>query len=388
MLAASTAPWAPGGPSRPEDLVISLATFGPGDDLPSWWGHTALVVEDQRLQHGRLYNYGMFGFSTGFVHKFVQGRLEFWVGEDSVVGTYAFYKQLDRDVRIQYLNLTPEQSKQIAEALAVNVMPENREYLYQHYDDNCSTRPRDIIDRAVGGALSVQSLKPARMSLREQTRRYSQVFLPMSLVLDYLQNDILDRPITQREEGFLPDELERQLDQLVVDGQPIVKKKVLLYEAKGRPKVSEVPTYWNLWLALGSLLAGVVVNVLRIMKNRLARFTLGLLLTLQGLVWGSLGVFLFIVGIATNHEVAHRNENLFLINPLTFLLLPLGLMYAFGSKRAPPALKTVTALISAVMLVGLLLKVLPDFDQQNWNLICLVLPLTLLTGASFQNATR
>src|SRR3954454_20822375 len=83
-LNAMPAPWAPGGVSQPEDLVISVVTFGPGDDLPSWWGHTALVVEDLRLGQGRLYNYGMFGFSTGFVHKFVQGRLEFWVGEDSI----------------------------------------------------------------------------------------------------------------------------------------------------------------------------------------------------------------------------------------------------------------------------------------------------------------
>jgi hypothetical protein len=147
------APWAPSGPSRPEDLSVSLVTFGPGDDLPSWWGHTALVVEDARLGHGRLYNYGMFDFSTGFVHKFVQGRLEFWVGEASVRGTYELYKQLDRDVRIQVLNLSPEQAAKAAQALALNVRPESREYLYHHYHDNCSTRPRDIIDQAFGGAL-------------------------------------------------------------------------------------------------------------------------------------------------------------------------------------------------------------------------------------------
>ncbi|MBL8956489.1 MAG: DUF4105 domain-containing protein, partial [Myxococcaceae bacterium] len=141
LLTVGPAPWAPGGASRPEDLVISVATFGPGDDLPSWWGHTALVVEDRRLNHARLYNYGMFDFSTGFVHKFVQGRLEFWVGEASVIGTYEMYKSLDRDVRIQYLDLTPEQAQIAAQALANNVLPENREYLYHHYNDNCSTRP-------------------------------------------------------------------------------------------------------------------------------------------------------------------------------------------------------------------------------------------------------
>jgi hypothetical protein len=368
--------------------VVSLVTFGPGDDLPSWWGHTALVVEDQRLQHGRLYNYGMFGFSTGFVHKFVQGRLEFWVGEDSITGTYQLYRHLNRDIRIQILNLAPAQAQQIALALAENVTVEHCEYLYQHYDDNCSTRPRDIIDHALSGALTVGELKPARMSLREQTRRYSQVFPPMSLVLDYLQNDILDRPITPREEAFLPDELERQLDTLSVGGQPVVKRKVLLYQAKDRAKVPEVPPYWNVWLFIGSALVGVALYLLRRKAGKLGRVLVGLFLTVEGLVWGSLGLFLFTVGIATNHEVAHRNENLFLINPVTFALLPLGLMHIFGGKRAEPGLKFVTALLSLIILIGLALKVLPNFHQQNWNLICMVLPLTFLTGAAFQNAKR
>jgi hypothetical protein len=383
-LNVSPAPWAPGGESRPEDLIVSVVIFGPGDDLPSWWGHIALVVEDQRLQHGRLYNYGMFGFSTGFLHKFVQGRLEFWVGEDSVAGTYQLYRQLDRDIRIQQLNLTPAQAKQVAEALALNVLPENRDYLYQHYDDNCATRPRDIIDHVLGGALTVFEEKPARMSLREHTRRYSQVFAPMSLILDYLQNDLLDRPITMREEAFLPDELERQLDAFTYEGQPIVKRKILLYQSKGKPKVPEVPPYWNVWMGVGSALTGVLIFLLRRRDGKLARVLIGLFLTVEGLVWGSLGVFLFIVGLWTNHEVAHRNENLFLLNPVTFALLPLGLMLTWGSKRAEPGLRVVTALMSAIALLGIALKVLPNFDQQNWNLICLVVPLTLLTAAAFR----
>jgi hypothetical protein len=381
-----SAPWAPGGPSRPEDLVVSLVTFGPGDDLPSWWGHTALVVEDTQLGHGRLYNYGMFDFSTGFVHKFVQGRLEFWVGEASVSGTYAMYRELDRDIHVQRLNFTPEQAAQAAQALALNVLPQNREYLYHHYNDNCSTRPRDIIDRAFGGALKGATSGPSRMSLREHTRRYSQVFPPMSLVLDYLQNDELDRPITQQEEAFLPDELERQVDALTVDGRPAVSEKSVLNKAKDRAPVPEKPPYWNVWLSLISLAAGAFVLALARSRSRWARIALGLLLTLEGLAWGSLGVFLFIVGLWTNHQVAHHNENLFLINPITFAFLALGPMLAFGSPSAHRALKWVSAALAITALAGVAVKALPMFDQRNWNLICLVLPLSLATALAFRKA--
>ena len=79
------APWADGR-SAPEDLEVSLVTFGPGDDIPSWFGHSALVVEDRRRGEARLYNYGMFDFDK--FARFALGRLEFWVGEASVGGTY------------------------------------------------------------------------------------------------------------------------------------------------------------------------------------------------------------------------------------------------------------------------------------------------------------
>ena len=107
-LGQALPPWM-SGESRGEDLRISLVTFSPGDTLTEWWGHTSLVVEDTRLNQGSLYNYGMFGFDQGFVHRFMQGRLEFWVSDDSISATYRMYQQyLKRDVRIQELNLLPD----------------------------------------------------------------------------------------------------------------------------------------------------------------------------------------------------------------------------------------------------------------------------------------
>ena len=383
-LLTQVAPWGT-GESRGEDLTIWLATFGPGDDLPSWWGHSAMVIEDRRLHVHRLYNYGMFGFSTGFVHKFVQGRLEFWVGDDDrVLETYQMYRQQNRDVRIQELNLTPEQRVVLARSLADNVLPENREYLYHHYNDNCSTRPRDLIDKALGGQLLKATSAPARMSLRKHTRRYSRVVPPMSLVLDYLQNDELDRPITQREEAFLPDELERQLNALKVIGpdgtlQPGVARQYNYFLAKAEPVPEEAPD-WNLQLLLtGGALGGLgwVLGHWGRKGGRLPRVAWGLYNALIGLTWGSLGAFLFVVGLFTNHMVAHHNENLFLINPITFALLPLGLMRVFGSTRARTGLRWGWSALVGTGALGVMLKVLPMFDQANWNLILLVLPVSV-----------
>jgi hypothetical protein len=83
------------------------------------------------------------------------------------------------------------------------------------------------------------------------------------------------------------------------------------------------------------------------------------------------------MGLFTDHSVTHRNENLFLANPMTLALLPLGVMLALGSKKAPRLLWATWTALAALSLVGVVLKVLPAFDQANWNLIALFLPINL-----------
>src|SRR5690349_2233252 len=89
---ASNPPWLT-GESAPEDLDIFLITFGPGTDIPSWFGHGALGVRDRKLRQALLYNYGMFSFDNAMLAKFATGRLEFWVGDASVQGTLGHYRR-------------------------------------------------------------------------------------------------------------------------------------------------------------------------------------------------------------------------------------------------------------------------------------------------------
>ena len=383
-------PWMT-GESHPEDLVVWLVTFSPGDEVNDLWGHSSLVVQDTRLGHARLYNYGMFSFAdpVTFLRTFMKGRLEFWVGEANVDLTFELYTRLNRDVRIQELNLLPEQAFAVGKALGTNVLPENRNYLYQHYDDNCSTRPRDIIDAAIGGQLAQASTAPSRMSLRELTRLYSMVNPPLSLVLDYLQNDLLERPITVRDEAFLPDELERQLAHLSItrpDGSrvPVVRRQFNFFTAKNRPRPPETPPQWTpLLLLLGALFAASALGLQRWEQRRhsiLPRVLLGLQNSALGLL-GVLGLVLMFMWLFTDQMVTHRNENLFLINPATFMALPFGVMLTFGSKKARPLLRWTWTVLAATAMLGVVLKLLPPFNQDNWNLIALVLPINVAMAA-------
>ncbi|MDP3156264.1 MAG: DUF4105 domain-containing protein [Archangium sp.] len=384
----SLPPWMT-GQTQPADLSITLVTFSPGDSLVEWWGHTSFVVEDRRLNHARLYNFGMFGpkegDTVGFVKDFAKGRLIFWVADDSAQGTFSFYKnQLKRDVRLQELDLEPDEAMAVAKSLGTNVLPENRMYRYHHYNDNCSTRPRDIIDAAIGGQLKAATSGTSRMTLRQHTLRYSMVNPPMSLVLDYLQADSLDKPITGLQDAYLPDELEAQLQALQVkraDGttRPLVKTQRNWFKSDRTPPPATAPNWILYELLVGLFLAGIAHGLGHWGRDgkKLPRVLLGLYTSLIGLVLGILGLALGFLMTATDHDVTFGNENIFQANPLTFALFPLGLMLMWGAKRAVKWNRAVWTVLAAISVLGVLIKVLPSADQANGNILAILVPLNV-----------
>ena len=387
------APWAQ-GESRPEDLSVFLVTFGPGDEIISWFGHSALVVRDTRLQHERLYNYGMFSFDPTMLARFATGRLTFWVGEASVEGSLQFYREAGRDVRLIELNLPPSARAGLAKALAENIRPQNREYLYHHYFDNCATRPRDMIDRAVRGALKAAAATGGRMTLREHTRRHSANSPMMSVLLDFLMNDEIDAKVTPWEEAFLPEELEAQVQRLHWDdgtGQKVpLAKRTWTYFKATRPQVPDSPPALLPLLGLGGLCLGALSLVLassRALSERRRQQLWGGLNVGVGLVAGLPGTVLFLMSVATNHSVTFWNENLFLANPLTLLALPLGWKMMCGSSSAKGRLRWVWYTLSGLSLLGAALKAHPLFNQDNVRLMALLLPVNLgMAGAFFLDA--
>lgn len=387
-----TPPWG-AGQSRAEDLDLTYALFGPGDDVASWWGHAALGVEDERLNVSRLYNYGNFSFDEQMLARYAMGRLEFWVADAPVMPYLRFYARADRDVRVLHLNLSPQARARLAQHLADNVLPGNRDYLYDHYRDNCSTRLRDAVDVGLDGRLRAHLSTPGRMTLREHTRRYTAVNPAMSLLLDLAMNDTIDQPLTRWDEMFLPDELERAMLELEVigaDGKPapLIRDIDRFHTASARaPTPEEPPSYVPALLAIGLLLGGVPLLLSLGWRQRglgWCRVALGAFTLFTGLVFGLVGVLLTVMWAFTDHTVVFRNENLFLVNPLWLGAVWLGASLMRGKHpRTPARLRGLGLLLGGLSLLGVALKVLPAFDQNNWNILALLLPPVLGYAAAW-----
>jgi hypothetical protein len=394
--AQTPAPWALGA-SRAGDLVVRLVTIDPSDPIYTWWGHSALIVEDSRLGISRFYNYGLFSFEQErFIQNFVMGRLWFLVGASDTERELAYYRYLGRTIRIHTLNLLPEKRLEMALFLENNILPQNRTYLYDHYYDNCATRVRDLIDATVDGQLAEATAVPGRMTLREHTRCYTEHNFFMDWLLMFLMSDVIDQPITKWEEMFLPREVERNVTALRYRDEtgrvrPLVSQSVLYFDAPlQRPIPSRASPLWprslipGMALGLPALVLGILIygGTRSRSKDRSWTF-LGIYSGVVGLILGLLGSALFFMSAFTNHTVTYANENLFMTNPLVLAAVPVGLAAAFGRGRTARRLLQLSWFVPAgLAFVYLLLKLLPSFDQENGAAMATILPVLFSFAAA------
>ena len=383
--------------SRGNELVVKLVTIGPGDDLTSWWGHTAIIVEDNRFNVSRFYNYGLFSFDQdNFITNFAMGRLIFWVGAWNTSDALAHYVSLNRDIRFQILNLSPQKKVELATFLATNIQPENREYLYDHYRDNCSTRVRDIFDRLLDGQFYPQTQIASTMTFRDHTRRHTDHHFFVDWLLMFLMNNTIDQEIRRWDDMFLPEELERNISEFTYvdhsgNTHKLVESNYSFFQAKDRDPLPEgVPAHWPIGLVIGFFSAVIaVIGAVGYSKNmKNMRILFGVFHLAIGVVYGIPGLVLFLMSFFTDHTVTYHNENLLLANPFTFLFILLGIGIVINHKFSLKWAPILWYFICGLNIILLILKIFPYFDQQNWLSISMILPLNFAMALSWNKVIK
>ncbi len=386
------------GPSAPRvqadsvpgsELTVYLLTFEPGELIWEKFGHNALWIRDHRSGRDWAYDYGRFSFgrtladNLRFIGRFAVGDLNYSMGQGDVRTYLAAYEQAGRAIWAQELDLAPAARAALRDFLEWNIRDENREYQYNYYLDNCSTRIRDALDRVVGGQLRAwaDTLRTP-WTFRDHTRRTTDGGRILYPALMFGLGQPVDRTITAWQEMFLPISLRPFLDQVAIadpDGRrhPLVKEARLLV-ASERFRVaatSDRPTARN--LAMGAVVGLIVAGL-----GRLAPRSGG-----WRLAFGSVAVgWSFLAGLGglilasswgfTSHQFSAANENLLQLN-LVSLALAAVLPAALWRGRRRRAALGLAAIAAGVSLLGLLLKALPWFYQDNLDSIALVLPIHL-----------
>jgi hypothetical protein len=366
-----------------EHLTVYLMTMGPGQLVWERFGHNAIWIEDARAGTNRAYNYGIFEFDqVDFMPRLIRGEMLYRMEAYDAHATVDLYRDaLNRSVWIQELNLTGEQKLALQEFLQWNALPGNAEYLYDYYRDNCSTRVRDALDRALNGQLAA-ALRPRETSAtyRSESQRLISADLPAYTGLLLAMGHPADQHLSAWEESFVPMRLAAHLRDVSVLNEagervPLVLSERVLYESTAAPPPAEQPS-WLWWyvgvgLAMGALLA--IVGS-RLGASRRARTIFGATATLWCLTAGILGTLILLLWALTGHVFTYWNENLLQFNPLALVLaglIPLALFDRSWASRAAAVTATLAAALSGL---GFLLQVVPGMDQPNGAIIALALP--------------
>jgi hypothetical protein len=388
VLGAWCAPVHAQAPATPP-YTISLLTFGPGEIYWERFGHNAIVVRDNATGEATSYNYGMFDFGEDdFFVNFARGVMTYQAVASRADEDIAWYAGEGRFVIEQELRLDADQALALKRFLDWNVQPDNARYRYDYYTSNCSTRVRDALDDALGGALRAQLISPSRgYTYRLLTDALMRAQPLLMGVLDAGLGPFADRRLSFWDDSFVPMELMAHLREVTVpgaDGAPIalVAAERVLAPARTPVSAEGAPDLrWPFFLA-GLAVAGLLYFLCSRHERTPYRRGFAVLAASISFACGVAGAILLALWSLTEHRSAWHNENLLVLSPLCLLLVPAWWRSSRASWQPSRFTRSVAAIIAALAAFALFSKILPWFPQANLPWILLLLPVHLVLAAS------
>jgi hypothetical protein len=398
MLSAASAllaQRAPAAPARPalmtpvvdplhqsgKNVTITLLTMGTGQQVWELFGHDAIWIHDNVTGRDTVFNWGVFDFhQPRFIQRFLKGTMLYAMGGDPLSYQLMVYRYLNRSVVGQELDLTPAQRDSVLAQIQWYAEPANINYRYDYYRDNCATRVRDIIDRALGGQIKAKASTLTGTTYRWQSLRLMQVDKPIMLGVDIGLGRPGDHDLTVWQTMFLPRQLHDFIATLQVRDstggmRPLVKRETTLFRASRGPEPESPPSLLPWLVGAGLIVAALFawLGSAAMAGGRAARISASVLIGAWSIAAGLLGVLLTLFWSVTDHVFAHANENLLLFNPL-WLVLGIVAIAALARGRSTGGFRVWATSLAVVATLGLVAHLARFSGQNNLAVIGLGLP--------------
>jgi len=154
----------------------------------------------------------------------------------------------------------------------------------------------------------------------------------------------MDKTLTTYEYMFIPDYIESGFNRATLNGKPIVRENVSVYESK--PEAASFSIF-RPWIVFGLFLVIVIALTIRDWRRkRLAKWFDVVLFSVMG--W--LGLLLFILWVATDHHAAAKNWNLLWAFPLHAIAGPMLVKSRFSGLVKKYFLATALVLVATLVL--------------------------------------
>lgn len=326
---------------------ISVLTLGPWQgQVYTAFGHSAFRVNDPVNNIDAAYNYGVFNFDRpNFYLNFAKGNNYYMLGVSDYKRFEYAYIYFDRYIHEQKLNLSKQQKQRLFDYLEWNAKPENAEYLYDYFYDNCATKIPAVMQKVFGDTIHFDTSHiNTNYTIRELTDLYLTHQPWGDLGIDICLGLPMDKKATPYEYMFLPDYVEAGFNHATIKSNgvdaPLVKESTVVYESQHNTPPN---TLLHPLLVFGLVFVIVGVISYRDMKRRKITQWLDIFLFT---VVGFVGLLLFVLWVATSHKAAARNLNL-------LWALPTHLIAIFAVLRNAKWLRhyfLVTAILALVLL--------------------------------------
>ena len=304
-----------------DSVEVSLLTCSPHEEIYSLYGHTALRWHDLRKGDDIAFNWGVFDFKKPFfVGRFVFGLTDYELGAYPYPLFRQEYMKYGSGITEQVLDLRPEEKMALKEALIRNMQPENKVYRYNYFYDNCSLRPRNMIERCISGEVKYVAREDYQPTYREMVHSCVRNHPWAAFGNDMLLGIRADMKTDLRQQEFLPLNLLYDFDRATIyaDGEyrPLVKEKRIALQP-GVQVIEEDFPLTPMQCAWVLFIVSAGIALIEWKQKKRFRYWDVLLMLVQGLA----GCVLFVM-IFSQHPTTSLNLQLLLLNPLPLFFIP------------------------------------------------------------------
>ena len=336
-------------------LHFYLITVDVGNNVWDNFGHTALRLYDENTNTDLVFNWGVFDISDGladFSYNFFKGVMNYSLATSLPSREFDAYRAQGRSVWQDRLNLTNPQKETLYRRLMWNLQAGNLTYEYHYFFDNCTTRVRDYLDEALGGAISAQYSGVTEKTFRNHVREHYASLSLVGFSLDVLLNSNIDRQVSEWEDMFLPLSLRQRLLAMSSDVSGAEEVLPLL---SGHQQIMEFPPpnvqQSAYQIASVGLLVPLLVLLLMLKRVPMSYFAtharislraavlsfrlLGLLGMVTSLFSGVFGFLMLSSWFVSDHIDTHHNFNLLLFWPTDLLGVIIALRWLVFCRPWP-----------------------------------------------------
>ncbi|WP_209405974.1 DUF4105 domain-containing protein [Pseudozobellia sp. WGM2] len=306
---------------------ISIITCGPGDQIYSAFGHSAFRVNDSSQGIDVVYNYGTFDFTTpNFTLKFARGKLDYTLARQSFPYFLLSYEEENRWVKEQVLDLSITQRQELFDYLENNYLPENRDYKYDFFFNNCSTKIWDVLQETYGGKLRFnENYLDKLFTHRELIRQNVPINSWLGFGIDLALGSVIDDVATAKEHMFLPAYNMKQLSVTSLDNQALTKEETPLYEVRKSSSSDSFFLSPAFWLTL-FLIMVLALTFIDFRNNTRRRWLDFMLFFIPGII----GLVIIFLWFLTDHTETASNFNLIWAFPFHIIVA-----FIVARKRGP-----------------------------------------------------